>query len=268
MRHAAAGPSPDSRPVETVYLGKSPRKVCARLLLAAVLAGAVAAAFAASVDFRTWLRVEARAAPWAAALAGGVATILLVCAVWQWRTRIRWVGVSPAGLRWSTGRALAVRRWDQYVGFQRGTIEVAVYGEEFKAGRYADVQFKTGRPLRVSTDTVEDYEDLIAAIQTTARSAVKIFVPTGGSNSGLGGPATSHGPLQFDEDGLGWGGAHYRWDEIESYEVAVGYLRIQPTGGPEFLRRLSELGDWKPAVSRLDTNVGSRRVGRGTGVPG
>ena len=252
--------------VETVFVGKSPWKVSARLLFLAMLAGGVAAGFAASVEFRTKLRVEATTAPWAAALAGGAATILFVCAAWHWHTRIRWVGVSPAGLRWNAGRGTIFRKWDHYVGLQRGTIEMSVYGEEFKAGRYADVEFKFGRRLRLTTNNVEDYEDLIAIIQTTARSSVKFFVTASGAHGGARRPVATHGPLRFDESGLGWGNVHYRWEEIENYEVAVGYLRIQPIGGPEFLRRLVELGDHKPAVARLDANVGSRRVGRGAGV--
>ena len=257
----------DRRPVETVFTGKSPWKTCAQLLFLALLAGGVAVGFAASVDFRTRLRVEQTTAPWAAALAGGAATMLLVCAVWRWHTRIRWVGVSSAGLRWDAGRGVKFRRWDDFVRLERGTIEISIYGEELKAGKYTDVVFKHGRPLRVSTYTVNDYEDLIAFIQTTGRSSIRIVVPAGGSHSGAKAPTATHGPLQFDPDGVAWGGVHYRWEAIESYEVASGMLRIQPKTGPEFLRRLCDLGEWAPAVARLDANVGSRRVGRPAAVP-
>jgi hypothetical protein len=40
-----------------------------------------------------------------------------------------------------------------------------------------------------------------------------------------------------------WEGTRYRWEQIDDYEVAVGYLRIKPVeeaAGTEFLRRLSE----------------------------
>lgn len=259
----------DSRPGtgsdEIIYPGKSPWKACVKLVLLAVVAAVVTAAFAASEDFRTWLRVERDTAPWAAALSGGAATLLLVVAAWTWHTRLRWVAVSPTGVRWRSGARARHRRWDQYVAVHRGSIEISVYGEDLRTGRYADVEFKTGRPLRISTESVHGYEDLIAEIQTGAAAAVKIFVPTGASKSGGSRPGLSEfGPLQIDADGVGWGKDHYRWDEIESYEVAVGYLRIQPANGTEFLRRLCELGDWKPAVAKLDKNVGSRRVGPAT----
>lgn len=254
-------PSGDG-PVVIEYPGKVPWKACLRLSALGLLTAAVAVGFAASEDFRTKLRVEQTTAPWAAALAGGGAATLLVCAWWMWHIRIRWVAVSPRGLEWKAGRRIRFRKWDQIVGTERGSIEISVWGEEFKAGRYADVKFKAGRRLRISTQNIEGYEDLLSMIQTKARSGVRVFVP-GGSR---GGPANPHGPvvfgpLQFDANGVGWGGTQYRWEEIDCYEVASGMLRIQPTNGPEFLRRLCDLGEWKPAVARLDATIGTRRVG-------
>jgi hypothetical protein len=193
---------------------------------------------------------------------GGGATILFVCAAWTWHGRLRWVAASPLGLRYHNGRGAKVRRWDQFVRIDRGVIRVSVYGEETRAGRYAEVVFKAGRPLRIGTDTVHGFEDLIAAIQTLSPSGVRIFVPAGGPDGRTPVPGTmAHGPLKFDAHGVGWEAGYYRWEEIEGYEVAYGMLRIQPAGGPEFLRRLAELGEWQKAVARLDRNCGSRRVG-------
>ena len=256
----------DSRPGvrsnETIFLGKSPKKACIRLLLLASAAAAVAAAFAASEDFRTWLRVERVVAPWAAALSGGAATLFLVCAAWIWTSRLRWVAVSPDGVRWRRGPRARHRQWDQYLAVHRGTIEVTVWGEELKAGKYADVEFRKGPPLRVSTHTIHGYEDLIAEIQTTSAEAFRTLFPSGfGSRNGLTDPeALAFGPLQVYPHGLKWEGTLRRWDQIADYEVAVGYLRIQPMEGDEFLRRLSELGDWEPVLAQLDANVGSRRT--------
>ncbi len=262
MSHFKTNFPSGERPVEMLYPGKSPWKTCVRLLGLSLVAGVVAVAFAASEDFRTKLRVEQTTAPWAAALAGGGATILLVCAAWMWHVRLRWVVVSPKGIQWKAGRPIRFRKWDQYVRIERGSIEMTVYGEELKTGRYADVLFKWGRPLRISTHNIEGYEDLIGSIQTSAAASVRLFVP-GGSKSGLGDPQVTavHGPLQFDPDGVAWDGTRYQWDEIDSYEVAAGMLRIQPANGPEFLRRLCDLGEWKPAVARLDGHIGARRVG-------
>src|SRR5262245_15691282 len=115
----------DSRPGvrsnETFFLGKSPKKACIRLLLLTSAAAAVASAFAASEDFRTWLRVERDVAPWAAALSGGAATLFLVCAAWIWTSRLRWVAVSPDGVRWLRGPRARHRQWDQYLAVHRGT---------------------------------------------------------------------------------------------------------------------------------------------------
>jgi len=153
--------------------------------------------------------------------------------------------------------------WKDYVGVRRGSIEISVWGEDLKAGRYADIKFRKGRPLRISTYTVYSYEDLIAEVQTGSSEALRLICPVGGSNSGTDQEIVAYGPLRFLANGLEWEGAHYRWTDIEAYEVAVGYLRIQPVKGGEFLRRLSELGDWKPAVARLDVAIGSKRAVKG-----
>jgi hypothetical protein len=255
----------DSRPGvrsnETTFLGKSPKKVCVRLLGLALIAAGVAAAFAASFDFRTWLRVEPAAAPRAAALSSGVAAIVLVCAAWIWNSRLRWVAVSAEGVRWLRGPRARYRRWEEYTGVTRGPIEITVWGQELKAGQYADIEFRKGRPLRISTHTVYGYEDLIAEIQTTVAAATRTWFPTGGSRSGLTGPeAAAQVPLQVHADGVEWDGTRHRWEDIQDFEVAVGYLRIQPANGTEYLRRLSDLGDWQPVVERLEANVGARRA--------
>lgn len=250
---------PGTRSNEVVYLGKTPWRVCAQLVLLGLATAFVAWAFAASEAFRNLIWLERNATQWAAALSGGAATIFFTLALWIWNTRIRWVAVSIDGLRWLRGPRARLSKWQDYLGVHRGSIETTVWGEELKTGRYADVEFRTGRRLRISTNTIQGYEDLIAEIQTTAAEAQRLFFPIGGSRCG-GSGVVSYGPLQFDCDGLVWDRNHYRWDEIEAYEVAVGYLRIQPVKGTEFLRRLCELGDWKPALSRLDDNIGSRRV--------
>jgi hypothetical protein len=92
-----------ARENETVYLGKSPWKKCVQLLLMALAAAVVAYSFAANQEFLNWLRVERTAGPWAAALSGGAATVLFVCAAWTWTSRLRWVAVSQDGLRWLRG---------------------------------------------------------------------------------------------------------------------------------------------------------------------
>jgi hypothetical protein len=261
---------------EVIYRGKSPLKVCVQLLLAGLVAAGVALGFALSDEFRARLRVdaEAGAGPVAAAISGGVATILIVYAAWLWYSRLQWVIVGPQGLRWRAGH-VRIRRWDKYKRVHRGAIHVSVYGEDLRTGRYADVEFKDAGPLRIGTDTIHGYEDLIAVVETTAAAAGRLFL-TGGSANGLSNPnLVRYGPLYFDNDGLGWEKTYYHWDEIENYEVAVGLLRIQPVNGDEFLRRLCEFGDWQQVIDRLDRNVGSRRVGPGsspgtpeTAVPG
>lgn len=267
MSHARSNLPSGDRPVEILYPGKCPWKSIFRLLALSLLFGAVAVAFAASEDFRTKLRVERSTAPWAAALAGGGATILFVCAAWMWHVRLRWVVVMPKGIEWKSGRPIRYRKWEHFDRIERGSIEISVWGEELKSGRYADVHFKWGRRLRISTYNIEGYEDLLANIQTSARGGgVRVFVP-GASGGGHGNHPAIYGPLQFDDSGVGWGGHHFRWEEIECYEVASGMLRIQPTNGPEFLRRLCDLGEWTPAVAWLDSNIGSRRVERGRAVP-
>ena len=262
MSSFSSAPPPGAYPDEAVYPGKSPWKLCLQLTLLTLVAGGGAAAFATSEEFRTFLRVQPTASRWAAGLCGGAATILFVCAVWTWHGRLRWVAASPLGLRYHNGWGVKVRRWDQFVRIDRGIIRLSVYGEETRAGRYADVVFKHGRPLRIGTDNVHGFEDLVAAIQTLSPNSMRIIAAAGGPGGRTPVPGTmAFGPLRFDGHGVGWDAVYFRWEEIESYEVAYGMLRLQPIGGPEFLRRLADLGEWQKAVARLDRNCGSRRVG-------
>jgi hypothetical protein len=253
----------DSRPGvrsnEVIFLGRSPRKVCIQYLILGLIAASVAIAFAGSIDFRTWLCVERKVAPWTAALSGGAATVLFVCAAWTWMTRLRWVAVSPEGIRWLRGPRARHHRWDQYIGIDRGTLEWTVWGEDLRVGRYADVKFRTGPPLRISTHTINGYDELVADIQTTASEQRRLLFPLGGSHSGMDNRnVADYGPLRIHADGLEWDKKRFKWDEIQDYEVKVGYLRIEPFVGPEFLRRLTELGDWGPAIELLDKHVGPR----------
>jgi hypothetical protein len=250
---------PGTRSNEIVFPGRSPWKVCLQLLFLAFAAGVLASAFAASEEFRTWLRVQPKPSRWAAGLSGGAATVLLICAAWMWMTRLRWVAVSPEGVRWLRGPRARHRKWDQYVGVHRGSLEMTVFGEDVRVGQYADVEFRKGKPLRISTHTIYGYEELIAEIQTTYADAMRAIFHASGSHSGFGGPVVAtYGPLRLYPEGLEWGKKRYKWDEIQDYQVKVGYLRIQPFIGPEFLRRLTELGDWAPAVAQLDKHVGPR----------
>ncbi len=262
MSESSFDSRPGTRRNEIVFLGKSPGKVCVRLLLLGLAVAGVASAFAASEEFRTWLRAEPTAARRAAAACGGGATLLFVCAAWIWNIRIRWVAISPEGIRWLRGLRAKRFPWDQFVGLHRGSIEISVWGEELKAGRYADIEFRKGRALRISTQTIQAYEELIAEIQLAAAEAVRKFFLPGGSHVGQSSPGSvAYGPLRLHPDGLQWDGRHYQWDEIGEYEVAVGLLRIQPTEGTRFLRRLTDLGDWAPVVDQLKENVGSRQLG-------
>jgi len=234
----------------------------------ALAAAVVAYAFAANQVFLNWLRVDRTAGPWAAALTGGVATVLFICAAWTWTSRLRWVAVSLDGLRWLRGPRARHNRWKHYVGVHHGYLEISVWGKDVRTGRYADIEFREGRSLRISTCTIPQYDDLIAEIQTTASQAVRIFCPVGGSHSGRAGPeVVAYGPLRLHPDGIEWGGTHFHWDRIVEYEVRAGYLHIQPDKGAEFLRRLTDLGDSKPALARLDENIGSRRVGKVPAAP-
>jgi hypothetical protein len=262
VNHPSTNGPTKGRIKEAVYPGKSPWKDCFKFLFLAAAVGLLAWQLASSEDIRRWLKVEETAIRWGAGLAGGGAATLLVVGAWTWIGRLQWVAVSPAGIRWYSGRRIRCRQWEEYIRVHRSAIQMSVFGEELRAGQFAEVEFRYGRPLRISPETVHGYEDVIAEIQAGSVTAShRAFAPAVAGTRNDPGSAT-FGPLEFDSDGLVWEGTHRRWDEIENYEVAIGYLRIQPVGGAEFFRRLSEMGDWQKAVARLDAQIGNRRVGR------
>ena len=267
MNQPPANGATKGRIKEKVFPGKSPWKECLKFLVLAALVGLLTWELATGEDIRRWLKVEETAIRWAAGLAGGGAATLLVLGAWTWIGRLQWVAVSPAGIRWYSGRRRRRRQWEEYLRVQRNAVQMSVFGEEFRAGQYAEVEFRESRPLRISPETVHGYEDLIAEIQTNSLTAShRAFAPAVKGATNNPGSAT-FGPLGFDAEGVIWDGTHRRWDEIENYEVAVGFLRIQPVGGPGFFRRLSEMGDWQKAVTTLDNQIGTKRIGHPMAIP-
>jgi hypothetical protein len=138
-------------------------------------------------------------------------------------------------------------------------VEVSVWGQDLTVGQYADVEFRSGAPLRITTRTVRGYEELVAEIQATAADALRALFPVGGSRWGEV-VVEAYGPIRLHTDGVEWDGHRHRWDDIAGYELAAGYLRITPAAGDEFLHRATDLGDWGPVLARLEANVGFRQA--------
>src|SRR5205823_9008030 len=132
----------------------APWRDCIRYLLLAAAVGALTFALATSDDMRHWLKVEELAVRIAAGLSAGAAATFLVLGVWTWFGRLQWVAVSPVGLRWYSGRRVRTRRWEEYVRVVRSAVRMSVFGEELRTGQYAEVEFRTGKPLRISPETV------------------------------------------------------------------------------------------------------------------
>ena len=79
MAESSFDSRPATRPNEIVFRGISPGRSAARFMFLTLVAAAVAWAFAGSIDFRTWLRVERRAAR-GRGLEQQRATVFFVCA--------------------------------------------------------------------------------------------------------------------------------------------------------------------------------------------
>src|SRR5262245_59257157 len=109
MSHQSAEEPVKGRIKETVFPGRSPWRDCLKYFLLAVAVGVLTAELAMSDELRGWWKVEATAIRWAAGLSGGATATLLVVSAWMWIGRLQWVAVSPAGLRWYTGRRLRAR---------------------------------------------------------------------------------------------------------------------------------------------------------------
>jgi hypothetical protein len=259
---------PETRPDEIVFRGKSLGYFCLPIMLLALVGCGLAAAIGSSDELQTRLHLEPIEAQGFGLAASVIAVVTFCGMAWTWLCPLKWVAVSPAGIRWHCDRRLHTRRWDEVVRIRQGVLQTHVNGQQVAPGHYAEIEFRHGKPLRISPSTIHDYDRLLAALETGYTQWTDTVVPaktraSAWDRTPVPDPDVAvFGPLRFDADGVTWDGKHRRWDEIENYEVSVGYLRILPVGGDEFLRRLSDLGDWHPAVARLDENVGSRRVGR------
>ncbi len=94
-------PSPDHLPqAEAVFVGTSQW----RLYFPLVFGVAVCAWLALELGFRSWLPdflgIDPHDTRLAAAALAGVNAVAALAIAWVWFGRLRWVGVSEAGIRW------------------------------------------------------------------------------------------------------------------------------------------------------------------------
>jgi hypothetical protein len=107
---------------------------------------------------------------------------------------------------------------------------------------------------------VQDYETLISEIESKTRG--RNDNTAGRNRSGdQQDEGRSFGPLHLDPCGVEWDGLYFTWEHVRSYQVEHGYLLIQANDGTEFLRRLADLGEWQPALDRLELALPDKRVG-------
>jgi hypothetical protein len=255
-------------PAEAVFVGTSQW----RLYFPILFGWAAAAWFALELGLREWLPdllgvhpVDARMA---AGSIGGVLAFAAVVIVAIWFGRMRWVGVSAAGIRWFRGGRVSKRGWGEFSGVKRTVAESFRQGEVVRTVHGAEIAFHTGRPLVISPLTISDYEGLIAAIEAEAKGRAGL-----GGGSSFGGLSVSKpigwaknegvqafGPLKIHLHGVEWDKVLYNWNQVDSYELHKGMLLIQSTDGKEFLRRVADLGDWRAAMERLDAAIGEKRI--------
>jgi hypothetical protein len=152
-------------------------------------------------------------------VAGG--GLILYVAFRQLR-RTRWVELSPNTLSWedSTGvhtcplseirevyRSESVTTYNHMWAHHQLKVKVAM-----TEGRVLD--------LDLGIAGVNELCDLLQQIAGTNRS--------NGGNGELAESGQSFGPLTVFQDGLLMKGRKYPWDDIRSYEIDNGYLRINP----------------------------------------
>ena len=179
MAESSFDSRPATRPNEIVFRGISPWKVCGSVHVPDASGCSRCVGICRQHRFPDLVAGRAEGGAWAAALSGGAPPFSCPPA-WTWYSRIRWVAVSLDGLRWLRGSRARYRRWDQFVAIHRGSIETTVWGEELKTGRYADIEFRRGRALRISSQTVHGYEELLAEIQLKSHRSDVVFDPKRG----------------------------------------------------------------------------------------
>jgi hypothetical protein len=154
------------RPDETVYAGKSQASLFLTLIVGAVIGGAVTVGIGLGTEWGARFPVG----PWAgrdvALLLGGVAALVAVCGAFSWYGVLRWVALSRDGIRWCRGGRTHFRTWDEVAEVKHVTFQIR--GTSGPA-RWVEVHFHSGPYLHLSDTVVEDYEQLITAIETGPR---------------------------------------------------------------------------------------------------
>jgi hypothetical protein len=242
-----------SEPTEKVFRAKSLWHIGLTLMAIALAAAACALELGFGERLRTVLNVTPTLAQEIAWAAGGVAALVFVCVAWEWFRELRWVAVSQQGLRWFRGGRVHDRTWSELAGVQRRTGQVFKNGQHIRTAYGAEVRFHHGPPLFLAPTNVHHYEQLVSEIEskTPGRADDRCAAPD---------DVRTFGPLQLDPRGVEWDGVHFTWDRVRSYQVEHGYLLIQAEDGSEFLKRLADLGEWQPALDRLEINLADKRV--------
>src|SRR5262249_41027247 len=154
-----------TRPDEAFFRGKSMWYLYVPFLLGAVIAGWLALELGLNERLRAMLGVRTGTAREIAWALGGLALLVFPGAAWEWDGGVRWVAVSPDGLRWFRKGRVHTREWGEFAGVQRVATKFYLDGQHTGTAHGAEVRFRTGPPLVISPLNILDYEGLIAALE-------------------------------------------------------------------------------------------------------
>ena len=234
-----------------------------------LVVGALALVYAGSLTQEVFAGPGVGSAPTRMKLAAGIgAACLGLAGVRQWR-RVKWVRTSDrGGIEWSAGGRHHHRAWGQLTNVDLFTSVWSINGAESsrRVRQTLTVTFVDGARFRVVDRDMPQWVELALYLQTKtehlnsdARGAASAAAHTAAGREAAG-QTTQYGPLTITKYGLEWQGVFTPWEQIEGYEVQHGFLLVRTADGNEFLKRLSDLGDWREALEKLE--AAAERMGR------
>ncbi len=152
-------------------------------------------------------------------VAGG--GLILYVAYRQLR-RTRWVELSPNALTWEDRSGLHECPLSDIRDVYRSET-VTTYNHMWAHRQLkVNVTMTEGRILKLDLGIagVNELCDILQHVAGANRSS--------GGDGAIGESAESFGPLTVFQDGLLMKGRKYAWDDIRSYQIENGYLRINP----------------------------------------
>jgi hypothetical protein len=177
---------------------------------------------------------------------------------WRNRPRVKWVRASESdGLEWFQHGRVWRRTWAQIQGIRLKSVSHTQEDGSLRADfQTMFITFDDGVQVRLKSWECEGpwylpFRDEDQKHALAGSIVTGVYSAPQSPAAQAKGP-TSFGPLTIHDNGLESEGNIHFWDQIDECALQDNFLFIRSADGSEFMKRITELGDWQTAIAMLD----------------